>query len=54
MATFEFEHLAELLQQLVLPADHLETPRHPVSETIRGLRLREVRATIAKATGRRA
>lgn len=46
--------VAELLQQLMLLADHLETPPHALSEQLRALRLRETRATIAKANGRTA
>jgi hypothetical protein len=46
--------VAELLQQLMLLADHLETPPHNLSDKMRALRLQEARATIAKANGRTA
>jgi hypothetical protein len=46
--------LAELLQQLMLLADHLETPPHDLTEAMRALRLRQARVTIAKANGRAA
>jgi hypothetical protein len=46
--------VAELLQLLMLLADHLETPPHDLTEAMRALRLREARVTIAKANGRAA
>jgi hypothetical protein len=41
----------ELLEQLTLLADHLETPTHGLTEAMRKLRSKEARAAIAKAKG---
>ena len=54
---FEAERLRkvapEMLQQLRLLTDHLETPPHALSENLRKLRVTEARAVIAKATSAR-